>query len=232
MRTAYSPQLRLDSIPVEKIELNFDYRDSIIPVLKALQHIYSDKQLSDRIVQLIGDDVSQGARTDTGRTGMDYWHICVLIAVRLGCDFTYDQLVDLAENHRNLRAIMGLGDCDETGFHHKTIRNNFCLIRPQTIEQISQAIVGQGHQLQPDAMEKVRADSFVMETNIHYPTESSLLYDGLRRIISLCVMLAAEHNVQGWRQHDHLLKNGHPRHRPWPCKASAGEWRKRRGTCG
>ena len=206
MRIGYSPQLRLDSIPVEKVELNLDCRDSIIPVLKALQHIYSNRQLTDRILQLIGNDVSKDARTDTGRKGMDYWHICVLIAVRLGCDYTYDQLVDLAENHRNLRAIMGLGDCDQTSFHHKTIRNNFCLIRPATIEQISHAIVSDGHQLQPDAVENVRADSFVMETNIHYPTESSLLYDGLRRIIFLCVMLAAEYNVEGWRQHDHLLK--------------------------
>ena len=41
---------------------------------------------------------------------------------------------------------------------------------------------------------------------IHYPTESSLLFDGLRRIISLCVALADEHRVNGWRQSQHLLK--------------------------
>ena len=205
MRKAYSKQLRLDSIPVEKVGLNLECRDSIIPILKALQHVYCNGQLSNRILQLIGDDVSQDARTDTGRKGMDYWHLCVLIAVRLGCDYTYDQLADLAENHRNLRAIMGLGDCDQTTFHHKTIRNNFCLIRPETIAQISHAIVSEGHQLQPDAVENVRADSFVMETNIHYPTESSLLFDGLRRIVSLCVELAEEYNIEGWRQHAYLL---------------------------
>ena len=206
MRKAYSTQLRLDSVPVAKVELNLDSRDSIVPVLKALQHVYCNRQLTDRILRLIGDDINRGARTDTGRKGMEYWHVCVLMAVRLGCNFTYDQLADLAENHRKLRAIMGLGDCDETKFHHKTIRNNFCLIRSETIEQISRAIVGEGHELQPDAIEKVRSDSFVMETDIHYPTESSLLSDGLRRIVSLCVVLAREYNVDGWRQHGHLLK--------------------------
>jgi IS5 family transposase len=45
-----------------------------------------------------------------------------------------------------------------------------------------------------------------METNIHYPTESSLLHDGLRKIIQMCVALSEEHGVAGWRQHDHLLK--------------------------
>ena len=206
MRKAYSNQMRLDSVPVENVRLNLKCRDSIIPVLRALQHLYCDRPLTDDILRLIGNDINDNTRTDTGREGMDYWHICVLLAVRLGCDYTYDQLLDLAENHRSLRAIMGLGDYDETEFHNKTIRNNFCLLRPQTIEQISRAIVREGHTLQPDAIEKVRADSFVMETNIHYPTESSLLYDGLRRIISLCAKLAEEHGVAGWRQHAHLLR--------------------------
>lgn len=213
MRKAYSKQLRLDKLPIEKVQLNVNCRDSIIPVLRALQHVYCNRELTNHILQLIGRDINRNSRTDTGRQGMDYWHICVLMATRLGCDYTYDQLLDLAENHRNLRAIMGLGDYDETDFHHKTIRNNFCLIRPETIEQISRAIVGAGHQLQPDAIAKVRADSFVIETNIHYPTESSLLYDGLRKIINLCTELAEEHGIVGWRQSKHLLKKVKKLHR-------------------
>lgn len=89
-----------------------------------------------------------------GRKGMQYWHICVLMAVRLGCNYTYDQLADLAENHRKLRAIMRLGDCDPTPFHHKTLRNTFCLVRPDTIEQIILEIVQCGQQLEPQAIEK------------------------------------------------------------------------------
>ena len=206
MRKAYSNQMRFDSVPIENVPLNLNCRDSIVPVLRALQHLYCKRDLADRILQLIGNDVNRNTRTDTGREGMDYWHICVLMAARLGCNYTYDQLLDLAENHRSLRAIMGLGECDETEFHHKTLRNNFCLVRPETVEQISRAVVNEGHALQPDAIEKVRADSFVMETNIHYPTESSLLHDGLRKIVSMCVELAEEHGFAGWRQHAHLLR--------------------------
>ena len=206
MRESYSNQLRLDSVPIERVELNLKSRDRIVPVLRALQALYSDRTLADYVLEMIGADINGNSRTDTGRKGMTYWHICVLAAVRLGCDFTYDQLQDLAENHRNLRAIMGLGDCDETEFKWQTVRNNICLLQPKTIAEINRAIVSAGHVLQPEAIEKVRADSFVMETSIHYPTESSLLYDGLRRIISLCVELADEYNVNGWRQHMHLLK--------------------------
>ena len=206
MRKSYCNQLRLDSVPVEKVSLNLESRERIVPVLRALQFVYSNRQLSDHVLGLIAADINANSRSDTGRTGMDYWHICVLAAVRLGCDCTYDQLQDFAENHRKLRAIMGLGDCDETQFKWRTIRNNICLLKPETIGRISQAIVSQGHAFEPEAIRKVRADSFVMETCIHYPTESSLLFDGLRRIISLSVELARANSVSGWRQHTHLLK--------------------------
>jgi hypothetical protein len=97
-----------------------------VSVLRALQFVCCDRPLTDQILKLVAADVNANSRTDTGRVGMGYWHLCVLAAVRLGCDYTYDQLQDLAENHRNLRAIMGLGDCDETPFSWRTIRNNLC----------------------------------------------------------------------------------------------------------
>jgi len=198
--------LRLDSVPIEQVTLNLESRDRIVPVLRALQHVYSDRKLADHILGLIAGDINGDTRTDTGREGMEYWHICMLAAVRLGCNLTHDHSQDFAENHRKLRAIMGLGDCDETELKWRTIRNHICQLKPETIKRISRSIVGEGHRLEPTAIENVCADSFVMETSIPYRTESRLLYDGIRKIISLCTLLADEHRVSGWRQHAHLLK--------------------------
>jgi hypothetical protein len=212
VRQSYSTQLRLDSHRIDEVPLNVNCRDSMIPVLmipvlKALQHIYSKPELIDEIMSLIGSDVNGNMSPGNGREGMDYWHILVLASVRLGCNLTYDQLHDLAENHRTLRAVMGIGSWDEvTEFKWRTIRNNVCLVRPETIEEINQLVVAAGHELVPEAIKKVRADSFVMETNIHYPTENSLIRDGLKKIISMCVEWAEEFNLSGWRQHDHLWK--------------------------
>ncbi|MGD0896774.1 MAG: hypothetical protein ABR915_02990 [Thermoguttaceae bacterium] len=44
------------------------------------------------------------------------------------------------------------------------------------------------------------------ETNIHYPTESSLIRDGLRKVLSLCAAIAALVGGRGWRQHKHLYQ--------------------------
>jgi len=138
---------------------------------------------------------------------MDYWQILVLAAVRLGCNLDYDKLQDLAEQHRALRRIMGIGDWgQQTTFDWRRIRDNVTLIRPETIQQISQLIGAEGHQLVPEAPQTVRADSFVVQTNIHYPTESTLIRDGLRKVLGLCVTLAALLGVGGWRQHKHLYK--------------------------
>ena len=58
---------------------------------------------------------------------------------------------------------MGLGSWDEhTEFKWRTIRDNVCRLCPQTIEEISRLFVAEGHEIDPDAIKKLRADSFVM----------------------------------------------------------------------
>jgi IS5 family transposase len=207
MRIPYSTQQRFDCEVVEGVRLNLNCRDEIIPILRALQHIYSQPQVRDEILGLVAQDVNNGSRTDRGRAGLDYWQILVLASVRLGCNLDYDKLQDLAEQHRALRQVMGIGDWDEdVNFSWRRIRDNVGLLQPETIEKISHLIVNEGHRLEPDAVKKVRVDSFVVETNIHYPTESSLIVDGTRKVIEICVLLSATFGTSGWRQADHLLK--------------------------
>ncbi|MFO1001171.1 MAG: ISNCY family transposase [Planctomycetaceae bacterium] len=207
MRKSYSTQLRLDSPPIDQVTLNLECRDAIIPVLRSLQHVYSQPEVTEKIMQLIGRDINGETSAKRGREGMDYWHILVLAGVRLGCNYTYDQLQDLSENHIKLRAIMGLGAWDEhTEFKWRTIRDNVCRLNPQTIDEISRLFVDEGHKIDPAAIKNLRADSFVMESNIHYPTESSLIRDGLRKILEICSVLAVGDSIVGWRQHHHLWK--------------------------
>lgn len=210
MRKPFDAQRRLDCSAVVDVELNVNCRDEIVPILKALQHIYSQTSVRDEILRAAEKDVNGSSSRRLGRNGMDYWQIVVLAAVRLGCNLNYDKLQDLAEQHRALRQIMGIGDWQgdekETTFDWRRIHRNVCLIRPETIGRINQTIVAAGHCVAPEAAKRVRADSFVAETNIHYPTESSLIHDGLRKVIGICVTLAGVVGMAGWRQHKHLEK--------------------------
>ena len=208
MRKAFSEQRRLDCRGVLDVVLNLSCRDEIVPILSAIQHVYEQPKLRKQILDLIRQDVNQVASPDLGRKGMDYWQILVLAALRLGCDLNYDKLQDLAENHGALRHIMGIGDWSDRqeDFDWRRIQDNVCLLKPATIEKISQAIVAAGHRLDPQAAEQMRADFFVVETNIHWPSESSLIRDGIRKILELCVSIDDVLHVGGWRQAEHLLK--------------------------
>lgn len=207
MRLVFGTQARLDCPSIANIELNLNCRDEIIPILRALQHLYEDEARLQEILDLVGNDVNGASSRRHGREGLDYWSITVLAAVRLGCNLDYDKLQDLAEQHRNLRFMMGIGDWQEkVNFDWRRIRDNICLLKPATLQKINAVVVGVGHELEPQAIKSVRGDTFVVETNIHYPTESSLIGDGLRKVITLSAKLALENNLAGWRQHQHVQK--------------------------
>jgi IS5 family transposase len=207
MRKPFDPQQRLDCQTVLDVRLNLDCRDEIVPILRALQHIYSRPELRGDILRAVARDVNRTSSRKRGRSGLHYWQILVLAAVRLGCDLDYDKLQDLAEQHRALRQIMGIGDWDDhTTFDWRRIHDNLTKIRPETLERINHLLVDAGHELAPHAVETVRADSFVVQTNIHYPTDSSLIRDGLRKILTIGATLAFLLGVGGWRQHKHLYR--------------------------
>jgi len=206
MRKSHSQQLRMDCVPIEKVALNFDSRDEIVPVLAGLQHLYSQIGLRTNVLQRIGDDVNENTRDDVGREGFSYWQILVLGVVRLGCNLNYDKLQDLCENHRALRGILGVGDWDQTSFNWRRLRDTLCLLKPATLENVNEQVVSHGQKLHGDARSRVRADSFVCETNIHYPTESSLIWDGMKKLIPLGCKLAESLGIGGWRQATHQRK--------------------------
>jgi hypothetical protein len=211
MRKAFDRQRRLDCPSVGNVPLNLDCRNETIPILRALQHIYSTPKVRDAILGAIARDVNGRSKATLGRPGLSYWEILVLAGARLGCGYDYDQLQDLAENHRALRQVMGIGDWeseekDRKRFDWRRIESNMNLLRPGTIEEISQAIIREGHRLEPQAAETVRGDSFVVQTNIHYPTDSRLIADGLRKVLGLAATLAGLFGLIGWRQHKHLYR--------------------------
>jgi transposase, IS5 family len=201
------PEARLDCLPINSVPLNLNCRDEIIPILRALQHLYGDAPSRRELLRLVGKDVNHKTSRKRGRRGLNYWEITVLAATRLGCNLDYDKLQDLAENHRRLRQIMGIGDWqEEVDFDWRRIEGNVLKLRPATLQKLNDLVVRAGHVLEPQAIASVRGDTFVVETTIHYPTESSLIGDGLRKVVTLAARLAAAQGLPGWRQHQHWLK--------------------------
>lgn len=198
MRKAFKRQRSIGSIGIGQIKFDEKCRHEIVPILKGLQWIDSKPQLLKKIVNLIEKDIIGDKSIHRGAPGLDYWEILVLASVRHGCNLDYDALQDLANNHMKLRQMLGLGEMDIRQYKRSTLQENVAKISDETIEKISDLIVDEGHTLCPDAIEKVRGDSFVAKTNIHHPTEANLIIDGVRKMMDLAVKLAGLLSIFGW----------------------------------
>ena len=58
MRKAFDPQRRLDCPSIPNVRLNLNCRAEIIPILRALQHIYSRPEVRNSILRAIASDVA------------------------------------------------------------------------------------------------------------------------------------------------------------------------------
>src|SRR5207253_5118181 len=61
-----------------------------------------------------------------------------------------------------------------------TFSRTFALLTPQVTEQINQRVVRLAREQGVTHGRKLRTDTSVVESNVHYPTDSSLLGDGIR----------------------------------------------------
>ena len=204
MRSKFMPQMPLGAVPIAEIEFDVFCRHELVPILMALQHLYVNRpRVINEICALIEADITALPSAKLGCTGLTYWEVLVLAALRLGANLDYDQLSDLATCHRKIRQMMGISDWDLKRYPKSTIHDNLSSLLAVTIEAISHLIVAEGHRLRPKAIEKVRGDSYVLKKNIHYPTDANLLLDGIRKVIALCAAMAERVPLSGWRQHAH-----------------------------
>jgi hypothetical protein len=208
MRHRFILEPTLGAVPIKEIEFDITSRHKLVPILMALQHLYVNcSDVLEKIMQLISKDISSDTSPDKGRAGMTLWDSLVMASVRLGCDFTYDHLAELGSYHIKLRQMLGLSPWDGKLYKRSTIHDNLTQLSPETIEAIDRLVIGCGHALcSDDPFKRVRFDSFVLDKNIHYPTDAGLIVDGIRKSIEISRNLADIFGILGWREHDSLKK--------------------------
>ncbi len=206
MRQILSPQLQLGEIDIGSISFDLQSRDDIPQILRGLQHIYTTPTVREAVFEYLEKIIPETVKTTTGRPGMEQWDIFILGSLRQNLSCDYDRLMELANEHRTLRQILGHGLVDEDDqYRLQTIKDNVSLLTPEMLDDINQIVIEAGHRLlgKEDAPLAGRCDSFVVETDVHYPTDINLLHDAMRKIIDLCGQAAQQHSLTGWRQYRH-----------------------------
>lgn len=134
---------------------------------------------------------------------MDLWKIFGFGTLRLCCNWDYDKLRDIANNHRVLRLMLGLNPYNIALFALQTLKDNISLFTPEILDKINQLIVNKGHEifnLKSDDIIKGHCDSSVVKTDVHFPTDINVLLDAMRKIIFLIRTLCKSIDIPGWRK--------------------------------
>jgi len=211
MRKRFEAQLTLGSIPIEQIQIPLKSRDALPSLVRALQYIYTNKDISEQVFSLLEACIC--TKLATGRPGMDLWAIFVLASVRLCLNTDYDYLHHVANYDSLVRQMLGVHDGIFRGrdFELQNIKDNVRLLDDDTLRKINCLIVQAGHSLvkkkETEALH-IKVDSFVTEANVHFPTDYNLLWDSGRKCIAVLEQLMEVDRAYctGWRKIDNWLK--------------------------
>jgi len=192
---------------LEELKIDIHNRDELPTLLLGLQELYRHPDQLSKILRIVETILPQNIRRDTGREGMNLWQILVLAMVRLSCNNDYDKLSDIAGNHFLLREF--LHDCKKSDkrYPRQTLADNLKMFTPEVLAMINGEINKIGHTImKSDGPKESRIDSFVVETDVHFPTDLSLIWDGSRSMIRLATDASEHFGISGWREHKSISR--------------------------
>ncbi|MGB5618348.1 MAG: ISNCY family transposase, partial [Desulfobacterales bacterium] len=206
MRKVIDLQMEFWKTDIANIEFDLQSRDEIPKLLMGLQYIHRTTSIREKVSEVLKQIVPKKSY-ETGRPGMDLWKILVLGTLRLNTNWDYDKVLEMANNHNKLREMLGHSKTDfDSQYALQTLRDNIALLTPEILDEINQIVVKAGHSIiSPNKDPQLRGscDSFVVETDVHYPTDTNLLFDAMRKMISLIAIICSEVGITAWRQSYH-----------------------------
>lgn len=209
MRVVQNIQMKLGEIDVSQIKFDLRSRDDIPKVLRGLQYLYLDEALRQKVFALLESEIAPKVAKRTGRPGMTLWSILVCGVLRLDLNADYDRLHELVNQHKTLREMLGHGLYDDDKkYAYQTLVDNVSLLTPELLDKLNQLIVEGGHVVvkKGDAALRGRCDSFVVETDVHFPTDINLLWDAMRKAITLTALWCESLRLSDWRQYRYNLR--------------------------
>jgi IS5 family transposase len=168
MRHKFNPQTNLFS-PI--------MRSSIVKELRGISDVLD---ATPTVMERVFKDLTAARRTDTGREGMTAEQVLRCAVLKQYRELTYEELAFHLEDSDAFRSFARL----EMGqYPSKSIlQENIKAIREGTWEAIHRDILSYAAREEIEKGRTVRVDSTAVETDIHHPTDSTLLSDGVRII--------------------------------------------------
>ena len=141
--------------------------------------------LHPAIADLVGQDLVWGLTCpDTGARGMSGDQVLRVLLLKQMNGFSYRELEFHLADSVTYRTFCRFGALEPTP-SRATLAENLKKVRPETLETIGAVVLGYAAKAGVERGRKVRVDSTVVQANVHTPTDSNLLWDGVRVLTRL-----------------------------------------------
>ena len=182
--------------PIRKAQMNLFFQWSDHKLGKELQKISEILDRHPEFVEWVHIDLSQGKK-ETGDNGMSSEQVLRAAIIKQVKGLSYEKLAFDVSDSNSTRAFLRL-DLEES-YGASCLQDNIVKISEKTWEEISVALVINAKIDGVENCKTVRMDSTVTDSNIHHPTDSSLLYDCIRVTNRLFQRLREACDKKSWR---------------------------------
>ena len=132
--------------------------------------------INEMVLQDLTSDV---VKRDTGAEGMSAEQVLRAAIIKQMESFSYEELAFHLLDSFCYRSFCRIGFADK-GFKKSALCHNIKAISPETWEAINHILVGYGKEQKIERGRESRTDCTVVASDIHDPTDSSLLWDSVR----------------------------------------------------
>jgi IS5 family transposase len=175
MSRTLEPQLSFADLELSRLGVHLD------PVLQGIDTFLDQHSALIEHVRL---DLERGLKKPgTGRNGITPSQTLRSLTLMRVKNWDYRELRERINDGYTLRGFTQFDS--HLVPKHDAFNRAFNRLTPATLEAVNQAVVQTAVQLGLEDGKKLRVDTTVVETNIHYPTDATLLWDSVRTITRL-----------------------------------------------
>jgi IS5 family transposase len=166
--------------------------------LEAISNLLNE---NPQILDLVYGDLVDLKDPETGRMGMTAEQVLRCAILKQYRNLTYEELAFHLVDSRSFRAFGKLEWGQKPAA--STLQENIKAVSEPTWETINRVIIEYAAKQDLEKGRTIRLDSTAVETDIHYPTDATLLQDGIRIITRLLIEGKRLYPTPGYTFSDH-----------------------------
>lgn len=168
--------------------------------LEAISRIIDNNStICERVMQ----DLCKGRPASRrGANGMSAEQVLRAAIVQMLFGFSYQDLAFHMVDSQCIRRFCHIGIADK-GFKKSALNRNIKALSAETWQAVNQNLIGYANDQKIEKGREVRIDCTVVESNIHPPTDSTLLCDAVRVLTRFLQRAKDDYRLHKLRYHDH-----------------------------